>query len=270
MLLIDLKELAGKENLTYQDMHKAFAALYKLQYNPVAVKFFFDQEEYDHLVAEKVPGPKMTFCQIALASRMDDYIVKFSDDKLLCGNARTVFGFREATDEEVKDHIKYTTDWDLARECLLSKPKLPVGKLKGIMTAPLYKTPVDPDVVFLVTDVFQAYHILTDYAAACKIPTVTSTHTVNSAVCGGAVSCYVNHSAEMKTMCAGSFTSGKTEKGEINLFITGDQIGLVAKQLIQRSAKYGNTSLLGPGGQEYQGVDVCKQCPMIRFKDYGK
>lgn len=268
MLLVNPKELAEKQDLTYADMHKAFQALYKLEYNPVAIKFFFDQEEYDNFVPEKVPGPKMTFCQVALASRMDDYIVKFDNEKLLCGNAQTVFGFREVTDEEVDGHVKYTNDWDHAKECLLAKPMLPVGKLKGIMTAPLYKTPVDPDVVFFVTNTFQAYHILNDYIGGCKVPVVNSTHTINSAVCGGAVGCYLKHTAEMKTMCAGSYTSGKTEKGEVNIFIPGDQIGAVAKQLIERSAKYGAASMLGPGGQEYPGVDVCKKCPMIRFKDY--
>ncbi|MBO8136676.1 MAG: DUF169 domain-containing protein [Desulfotomaculum sp.] len=271
MLLVNLEELAKKETLTYEEMHKALAALYKLEYNPVAVKFFFDQEEYDKLEAEKVPGPKMTFCQMALASRMDDYIVKGNDDKLLCGNARTVFGFREASDEEVNTHVKYTNDWDLAKECLMKKPKLPHGELKGFMTAPLYKTPVDPDVVLFIVNPFQAYHILNDYIGATKVPEVKSTHTINSAVCGGTVRCYNEQQAGMNTMCAGSFTSGKTEKGEVNVFIPGKHIGQLAKQLVERSHKYGRgASMLGPGGSEYPGIDVCKKCPMIRFKDYEK
>jgi len=268
MLLINVAELASKESLTYEEMHRAFAALYKLEYNPVAVKFYFDQEEFDRLAAEKIPGPKMTFCQAVLASRMDDYIVKISDDKLLCDNARTVFGFRAATEEEVKDHLKYTNDWELAQKCLELKPKLPLGELKGIMTAPLFKTPVTPDVVFFIVNPFQAYHILNDYIGGTKVSSVTSTHTVNSAVCGGSVDCYLSHTAGMKTMCAGSFTSGKTEKGEVNVFIPGDQIEAVAKQLLKRSHHYsGGASFVGAGGQEYPGVDVCKKCPMIRFKD---
>ncbi|MBM7855266.1 uncharacterized protein (DUF169 family) [Desulfohalotomaculum tongense] len=270
MLLVNVEELAKKDKLSYEDMHKAFAALYKLEYNPVAVKFFFDQEEYDNFVPEKVPGPKMTFCQIALTSRMDDYIIKAGEDKLLCGNARTVFGFRQPSDEEVEGHVKYTNDWDLAKECLMSKPRLPHGELKGFMTAPLYKTPVDPDVVFFVVNPFQAYHILNDYIGGCKVSEVNSTHTINSAVCGGSVRCYDQQTAGMNTMCAGSFTSGKTEKGEVNVFIPGTQIEKVARQLVSRSLRYGAASMLGPGGQEYPGVDVCKKCPMIRFKDYEK
>ncbi|MEG6616488.1 DUF169 domain-containing protein [Peptococcaceae bacterium 1198_IL3148] len=271
MLLINVEELVKKERLTYQDMHKAFAALYKLDYNPVAVKFFFNQQEYDNLEVEKVPGPKMTFCQVALASRMEDYIVKFNADKLMCGNAKISFGFNAPTDQDVDDHVKFVNDWDFAKECMLAKPRLPVGELKGIMTAPLYKTPVKPDVIFMVTDVFQAYHVLNDYIGATGVPTVESTHTINSAACGGAVRCYSKNSAGMSTMCAGSYTSGKTERGEVNLFIPGDHIEQLASHLLRRTNHYKNgSSFLGAGGQEYPGLDVCKQCPMVRFKDYAK
>lgn len=271
MLLINLEELVKKEELNYEDMHKAFAALYKLTYNPVAVKFFFNQQEYDDLVVEKVPGPKMTFCQVALASRMEDHIVKVSPEKLLCENAQVSFGFRQPGEKEIQDHVKYVNDWDLAKECLLAKPTLPMGKLKGIMTAPLYKTPVAPDVVFFVTDVFQAYHLMNDYIGGVKVPVVNSLHTINSAVCGGTVGCYNTGLASMSTMCAGSYSSGKTERGEVNVFIPGKDIKAVAKQLIQRSFQYqGGSSFVGPGGQQYPGFDVCKKCPMIKFKDYEK
>ncbi|AQS60141.1 DUF169 domain-containing protein [Desulforamulus ferrireducens] len=271
MLLLNVAELAAKHTLSYEEIHKALAVLYKLEYNPVAIKFFFDQAEFDSIAAEKLPGPKMTYCQALLASRMDDYIVKITNDKLLCDNARTVFGFRGMTEEEIKDHVKYTNDWDLAKQCLESKPKLPVGELKGIVAAPLYKTPVEPDVIFMIVNPFQAYHILNDYIGATKVPSVTSSHTINSAVCGGSVNCYLNGTAEMKTMCAGSFTSGKTEKGEVNIFIPGSQIAAVAKQLLTRSNQYGGgASFIGAGGQAYPGMDVCKKCPMIRFKDEEK
>lgn len=270
MLLINIEELAEKEILTYQDMHRALAALYKLSYNPVAVKLFFNQDEYDNLVAEKVPGPKMTFCQIMLASRMDDYIVKFSDDKLMCDNARISFGYQSPTDEAVNDHVKYVNDWEFAKECLLAKPRLPVGELKGIMTAPLYKTPVDPDVVLIICDVFQAYHILNDYIGALRVPVINSMHTINSASCGGVAGCYNKNSASLSTMCAGSYTSGKTERGEVNVFIPGKHIRAVTKQLLRRSVHYGNASMVGAGGQSYPGLDVCKKCPMIRFKNYEK
>lgn len=266
-MLLNVEALAQKDQLSYAEMAEAMEYLYKLDYHPVAVKFFWDEEEYKNFQADVVPGPKMTVCQIALASRMNNHIVKASVDNILCGNAKTCLGYRAASDDEVDGHVKYTVDWDLAKECLQAKAKLPLGELKGFMTAPLGKTPVDPDVVFMVTNALQAYHILNDYIGAKKVPSLQFNHTVNSAVCGGMAWTYNEQKPNMNTMCAGSYASGKTEKGEVNLFIPGGDIGLLAKQLVHRTAKYGGPSMLGSPGQEYPGLDVCKKCPMIRFKD---
>ncbi|WP_165792176.1 DUF169 domain-containing protein, partial [Desulfocucumis palustris] len=91
-------------------------------------------------------------------------------------------------------------------------------------------------------------------------------HTVSSAVCGGAVWSYLNHKPNMNTMCAGSYTSGKAEKGEVNVFIPGDHILGLVKQLIVRT-EYSRGASLTCDGTEWPGLDVCKKCPMIRFKD---
>ncbi|MFZ5633178.1 MAG: DUF169 domain-containing protein [Bacillota bacterium] len=265
-MLLDINALSEKEQLTFEETADAMEYLYKLTYHPVAVKFFWDQAEYDNFKAEKIPGPKMTVCQIALASRMNDCIVKATDDNLMCGNARTCFGFREPSDPEVDDHVKYTVDWDMAKECLWAKPRLPKG-LKGFATAPLGRANFEPDVIFLVVNPLQAYHILNDYIGGKKVPNLTFNHTINSAVCGGMAYCYNEQKPNMNTMCAGSYTSGKTETGEVNVFIPGKDIGDLIKQLIRRTAKYGGSSMVGSPGQEFPGLHVCKQCPMVRFKD---
>ncbi len=267
-MLLNVEELAQKAQLTYAEMAEAMEYLYKLDYHPVAVKFFWDSAEYDSFQAEKVPGSKMTVCQIALASRMNNYIVKASEENLMCGNAKTCLGFRAASDEEVEEHVKYTADWAWAKECLLAKPMLPLGKLKGFMTSPLGRTPVDPDVVFIVANPLQAYHILNDYIGGTKAsPALQFNHTINSAVCGGMVWCYNEQKPNMNTMCAGSYTSGKTEKGEVNVYIPGGDIGAVARQLVRRTAKYGGASMIGSPGQEWPGLHVCKKCPMVKYKD---
>lgn len=267
-MLLNVEALAQKEELTYSEMADAIEYLYKLDYHPVAVKFFWDEKEFEDFEAEVVPGPKMTICQMALAARMNNFVIKANANNILCGNAKTSLGYRAASDEEVDGHVKYTADWETAKECLLAKPTLPLGQLKGFMMAPLAKSPVEPDVVFIVTNVLQAYHILNDYIGATKTPTLQFNHTVNSAVCGGLAWTHNNQKPNMNTMCAGSYASGKTEKGEVNLFIPGKDIAAVAKQLVQRTVKYGGPSMLGTPGQEYPGIDVCKKCPMIRFKEY--
>lgn len=265
-MLLDVNALASKDKLNYEEMADAMEYLYKLSYHPVAVKFFWDQEEYDSFKADKVPGPKMTVCQIALASRMNDYTIKATEENLMCGNAKTCFGLREPSDSEVDDHIKYTVDWDMAKKCLLAKPRLKSG-MKGFATAPLGNAAFEPDVVFFVVNALQAYHILNDYIGGKGVPSLKFNHTVNSAVCGGMAYCYNEQTPNMNTMCAGSYTSGKTETGEVNVFIPGKHIEAVARQLIRRVAKFGGPSMVGTPGQEFPGLHVCKACPMVRFKD---
>ncbi|MDA8334576.1 MAG: DUF169 domain-containing protein [Peptococcaceae bacterium] len=259
--------------LTPDDASPTFAAAQelfehhlKLDYHPVAIKFFASLEEMKRYPAEKEPTAKLTFCQFTAASRMANLLLHGTPDQIMCDNCLTTFGCREPSEQEAEGHFKYVVDHDFARDVLDTKPRAPLGLIKGFLTAPLAKTPLDPDVVLFICNPFQAYHILNDYVGACHAHPLQFYHTVNSAVCGGAVWTYLNQKPEMNTMCAGSYTSGKTEKGEVNVFIPGSRILDVARQLARRSNISGGASLLY-GNNEWPGLDVCKKCPMVRFSD---
>lgn len=254
------------ENMSYVEAQEAFERLLKLEYHPVAIKFFKSSEEAKEYKAEKKMAGKVTFCQFTAASRMANYVLKGTKDNIMCENCLTCFGVTQPSDEEAKGHMKYVIDFEKAKQVLATKPRLQAGSMEAFMTAPLAKTPVQPDVVMFVCNVLQAYHILNDYIGAFDVHPLQFNHTVNSAVCGGVVWTYLNHKPNMETMCSGSYTSGKTEKGEINVYIPGDQILGVAKQLLLRT-EFSHGASLPYNGTEYPGMDVCKKCPMIRFKD---
>lgn len=262
---VGAETVKGKE-INYAQAQELFERLLKLDYHPVAIKFFKSLEEAKEYKAEKRMAAKVTFCQFTAASRMANYVLKGTNENILCENCLTSFGFTEPSDEEAKGHMKYVVDFEKAKQVLATKPRLQVGAIKAFMTAPLAKTPVEPDVIMFVCNPLQAYHILNDYIGAFNVHPLQFNHTVNSAVCGGAVWSYLNHKPNMTTMCAGSYTSGKTEKGEVNVFIPGDQILDVAKQLAFRTEFSGGASL-PYNGTEWPGLDVCKKCPLIRFKD---
>lgn len=264
-------ERSGNEPVTQQEMSYAEAQellerLLKLDYHPVAIKFFKSEEEAKKYKADKKMAAKVTFCQFTAASRMANYVLKGTGDNILCENCLTSFGLTEPSDEEAKGHMKYVLDLEKAKQVMATKPRLPLGEITGFMTAPLAKTPVEPDVIMFVCNPLQAYHILNDYIAAFNVHPLQFNHTVNSAVCGGAVWTLLNHKPNMNTMCAGSYTSGKTEKGEVNVFIPGDQILAVARQMAYRTEVNKGASLPF-NGTEWPGLDVCKKCPMVRFKD---
>jgi len=252
--------------MTYQEAQELFERLLKLDYHPVAIKFFRSAEEAGQYRAEKKATAKLTFCQFTTASRMGNFVLKGTADNIMCENCLTTFGYRAPSDEEAMGHFKYVVDAEFVKEVLATKPRLPLGELYGFLTAPLAKTPVDPDVVMFVCNPFQAYHILDDYIGAFHVHPLQFYHTVNSAVCGGVVWTHLNQKPEMNTMCSGSYTSGKTEKGEVNVFIPGSRILDVARQLARRTEMSGGASVLY-ANNEWPGLDVCKKCPMVRFKD---
>ncbi|HUW64185.1 MAG TPA: DUF169 domain-containing protein [Spirochaetia bacterium] len=252
--------------VTYAEAQELFERLLKLDYHPVAIKFFRSAEEADKYKAEKKAAAKLTFCQFTTGSRMGNYILKGTADNIMCENCLTSFGYQAGSDEEAMGHFKYVIDKEYTKDVLETKPRFPLGEMFGFLTAPLAKTPVDPDVVMFVCNPFQAYHILNDYIGAFHVHPLHFYHTVNSAVCGGAVWSYLNQKPQMNTMCAGSYTSGKTEKGEVNVFIPGSQILDVARQLASRVEISGGASFLY-NDNEWPGMDVCKKCPMVRFKD---
>lgn len=255
-----------EKEMTFAEAQELLERLLKLDYHPVAIKFFKSEEEAAQHKADKRMAAKVTFCQFTAASRMANHTLKGTKDNILCNNCLTCFGYNEPSEEEALGHLKYAVDPEFAREVLATKPRLRLGEITSFMTSPLAKTPVEPDVVMFVCNPLQAYHILNDYIGAYKVHPLQFNHTVNSAVCGGAVWTYLNHKPNMNTMCAGSYTSGKTEKGEVNVFIPGDQILGVAKQLAHRTEVFNGASFPYTG-TEWPGLDVCKKCPMIRFKD---
>ncbi|MEL7568140.1 MAG: DUF169 domain-containing protein [Dehalobacterium sp.] len=254
------------DNMDYEDAQEVLERLLKLDYHPVAIKFFKTQEEANQYKAEKRMVAKATFCQFTAVSRMANYILKGTKDNILCESCLTSFGYTEPSEELVREHMKYVIDFKKAEQVVASKPSLPLGQIYSFMTAPLGKTPVDPDVVMFICNPLQAYHILNDYIGAFNVHPLQFNHTVSSSVCGGAVWSYLNHKPNMNTMCSGSYTSGKTEKGEVNVFIPGDQILEVAQQLVRRS-EYSQGASFPYSGTEWPGLDVCKKCPMIRLKD---
>lgn len=255
-----------RNGMDYVGAQEVLERLLKLDYHPVAIKFFKTQEEANSYKSEKRMVARVTFCQFTAVSRMANYVLKGSRDNILCENCLSTFGYTEPSDEEARGHMKYVMDYEKAKQVVASKPYLPLGEIDSFMTAPLAKTPVDPDIVMLVCNPLQAYHILNDYVGAFNVHPLQFNHTVSSAVCGGAVWSYLNHKPNMNTMCSGSYTSGKTEKGEVNVFIPGDQILGVAKQLVVRT-EYSHGASFPYNGTEWPGLDFCKKCPMIRFKD---
>ncbi len=263
-VMLTKKKVSG---LTKADMVFILRNLLKLKYYPVAIKFFYNQDELeefkestDYLVAVN----PITFCLFSAASRQRGDVLLGDPKTLGCSNARYLFGWKEFDEQEIRSHMKYVRTPEQAERFVRSKPRLP-GGLLAFATAPLHKAPFDPDVIHIICDVLQSYHLCNDYASALDIHPIPSIMTINSAVCGGAVWTYNSRCINVTPMCSSSYTAGKTEQGEINVFLPWEHFELVVLRLLERTAKYGGASLPRTG-ETYPGFDICKLCRYVVFK----
>ena len=239
----------------------------KMKYYPVAVKYFFLEDELEDFkknVDYKVAFHPYTFCHFIAASRQRGDILLGTPDKAGCTNAKYVMGWKELDDGEVKSHLKYTRDWDQAERFVKTKKRLPEGLL-AFATAPLHKAPYEPDLIHGMSDVLQAYHLGNDWCAAHDSHPFKMVMTMNSSVCHGCVQCYVTKKPNITPMCSSSKTAGKTEQGEINWIWPGDQIEPTVHWMMERIVRDGGVSFPRTG-ETYPGFDICKLCSFLIFK----
>lgn len=256
-------------NLTWQQMQQVLMDELRLMHYPIAVKFFFSDEELaafreNHDYFE--PVKPMTFCQWEIAPRMKGQTLLAAAEQLGCSSAAFIFGLTTSSaEEEIKAQGKYVKDAAQAKQVVDSKHRLPEGALKAVLLSPLGDAPVAPDTVHFYCDNMQAYHLAVDWMAATGIHPLRANITMNSSACGGNVFSFLQKTANMLPACSGSYNSGKTERGEINFIIPGEQIEATVQRLLDRKAEHGTSSITRPG-DHFPGADVCKNCPLIVFK----
>ncbi len=263
-MMLEKKTSVG---LSKADMVFVLRNLLKMKYYPVAVKFFYDEDELEKFRAEvdyKIACNPFTFCHFSAASRQRGDILLGDRKTLGCSNARYLFGWKEYDEQEVKSHLKYVRDWEQAEKFVKTKPRLPEGLL-AFATAPLHKAPYEPDVIHIICDVLQSYHIYNDYASALDIHPIQPNLMMNSAVCGGVVWTYNKKMINVVPMCSSSYTSGKTEQGEINVYIPWEHFEAMIVRLLERTAKYGGASYPRTG-ETYPGFNICKLCNFLLFR----
>jgi len=261
------QEILEKGDISPSDIVFTLRNLLKMKYYPVAVKFFYSNEEVEKLkktVDYKEALHPFTVCHFVAASRQRPEVLLATTEKTGCTNAKYVFGWKELDEGEIKSHFKYTKDRDQAERFVKTKKRMPEG-LVAYATAPLHKAPFEADVIHGMSDVLQAYHLGNDWCAAFDTHPFEMTMTMNSSVCHGLVACYVTKKPNITPMCSSSYTAGKTEQGEINWIWPGDQLKPTVKWMLERTVRDSGVSFPRTG-ETYPGFDICKLCPYLLWK----
>jgi uncharacterized protein (DUF169 family) len=254
--------------LGYAEMEKILMEELRLYHHPIAVTWLFtdaDVEMFKAKTSHVTPVKPLTFCQWEIAARMQGKTVLADRENLGCANARVSFGWKNIDEKEIQSQNKYCVDPDQAERFLRSKPCMPPDSLKAIAVGPLGKAALAPHVVHFYCDNMQSYHLAVDYMAATDTHPLRPQITMSSSACGGSVFTWNENTFNCCPACSGSYNAGKTERGEVNVFIPGGQIEAVVRRLLQRIEKSGSSSITRPG-DPFPGGDICKNCPQIVFK----
>jgi uncharacterized protein (DUF169 family) len=270
MLLDDVKfaeTMLERGKLSNSDIVFTLRNILKMKYYPVAVKFFYSQDELDDFKKNtdyKIAHRAFTLCHYVALARQKGDIALGTEDKTGCSNAKYVLTWKGLDESEIKSHRKYTKDLDQAKRFVETKKVMKPGLL-AFATAPLHKAPYQPDVIHGMCDVLQSYHLGNDWCAAFDTHPFEMTMTMNSSVCHGLVNCYVSQKPNITPMCSSSYTAGKTEQGEINWIWPGDQLEPTVKWMLERIVRDGGVSFPRTG-ETYPGQDVCKLCSFLIWK----
>jgi len=260
------KAMLENGDLKNSDAVFALRNLLRMKYYPVAIKFFFSQDELDKFkkqVPYKTATHPFTLCHYVASSRQRGDILLATPDKTGCTNAKYVLGWKGLDEGEIKSHLKYTKNKEQAERFVKTKKIMPSGLL-AYATAPLHKASYEPDVIHGMSDVLQAYHLGNDWCAAHDIHPFEMTMTMNSSVCHGVVNCYVSKKPNITPMCSSSYTAGKTEQGEINWIFPGSHLKPTVKWMLERTVRDGGVSFPRTG-ETYPGFNICKLCPFLTF-----
>ena len=252
----------------YVRMHDVLMRSLRLMHEPVGMTFIFDDERLGDIQRRGgycEPVRPLTFCQAELGARMEGRTVLLEMKKLWCLDARCSFGVDEVSETVVNDLLRFGTDREQVRAFVESKPRMERAPL-AVLMQPLRSCAGEPDVVHFCCDNMQAYHLVDDWMAVSGVHPFRPSLSINSAVCGGTAFSFIHGQANMTLACAGSYNSGKMERGEINVMIPGSHIHAVVQRMVSRVEKTGGVSLTR-SGQPNPRADNCQNSPLKVFRE---
>ena len=254
--------------MTYREMEKILMDELRLYHHPIAVTWLYTDEEvatFKKKTPHVISAKPLTFCQWEIPARMQNKTVLGTPQTLGCSNAKVTFGWKEIDDKEIKSQLKYCVDLAQAERFMRSKPALAPDEVKAVAVGPLGDAVVPPHVIHFYCDNMQSYHLAIDYMAAMDMHPLRPQVTMSSSACGGTVFSWQNMTMNMCPSCSGSYNAGKTERGEVNVFLPAEHLEPMVKRLLQRIEKCGGPAITRPG-DPFPGADICKNCPLILFK----
>jgi len=209
-------------------------ALLRLKTFPVAIKLLEDPEELARNRWLRRPK-KLTLCQLISIVRTFDWTVGVSADDL-SSECASIVGLLDFNDlpEELKNGTFRSLVWcktkEDGRRFEEAIPRIPAGRYKAIMLAPLVYDPFDPDIVLIYAN--PAQMILIINALQFEDYERLQFFCVGESSCSDAIAqCYLSGKPSLTIPCYGERRYGHAQDDEMVMGLLPKHVEKVEKNL---------------------------------------
>lgn len=199
---------------------------------PVAFKLLEDVEELENNKWVRRLNRKASLCQLITIVRTFDWTIGAKADELtpMCSS---IIGLGE-TPSWIKDgsfrRVVWTKTKEDAKKCEDSIPRIPTGKYKAVMLAPLVYNPFDPDIVLIYANPAQMILLIN----AIQFENYERMHffCVGESSCSDAIAqCYLTKKPSLTIPCYGERRYGHAQNDELVMGLPGEMIEKIVQNL---------------------------------------
>ena len=220
----------------WESLVRRLEALLRLETFPVAIKFLEDEEELTKNKWVRRPDRTCTFCQLINLVRSADWTVGVTAEEFPSFMCSSIIGLKKFDDlpEAVKDGTFRSLVWCKTKEdgkkYENSIPRIPGGKYKAIMLAPLVYDPFDPDMVLIYAN--PAQMILIINALQFEDYERLQFFCVGESSCADAIAqCYLSGKPSLTIPCYGERRYGHTQDDELVMALPPKDVEKVERNL---------------------------------------
>ena len=232
-----------EEKTKWQPIVRRLEALLRLRSFPVAFKLLESEEELSSSKWVRRLDRTATLCQLITLVRTFDWTVGATAQDLGFSMCATVIGLAEVPDP-VKDGTFRSIVWTKTKEdgkkCEDSIPRIPTGKYKAVIMAPLVYDPFEPDMVLIYAN--PAQMILMINALQFEDYERFQFFCVGETSCSDAIAqCHLSGKPSLAIPCYGERRYGSTQDDEMVMALppaTVEKVERNLQELYKRGVRY--------------------------------
>ena len=213
------------ENMDVENIQERLIRLLRLRTTPVAIKLLKKKDDIPAGIER--PKIRLTVCQMVALSRIHERVLAGGMEEIICSYAQSVLGFADWPDDMISGERRAgarVEDIEASSNLIGNIPKIGTGSFEAIVTAPLAKTPLEPDLILLFANPAQMTRLI--HAATWKTGERLSYNTAaEGGTCAeGIAATYLRNDVNIAFPCYGTRRFGMAADSELIFGIPTEKI----------------------------------------------